>query len=198
MHWSLHAILICCGRCFLMGEAAQLDERCPPSTKRKIAPAKAQQLINARAKKQLAMTSKQLAGQLLEIAEIRNPLPEHMRLLELCQLGATQGLSTRALTDCGGFRFELVQDARQLFAADFLKKPGFSQDEIDLHVSECFKRFYSFAKKPGRKALPPIFMVQLTLHIKHKIYVERNFDCTTEMEIFWATVVLEYAKTIGY
>jgi hypothetical protein len=170
----------------------------PPSTKRKIAPAKEQQLANARAKRQLQLTQKQLVVELSQIPEILNPIPDHMRLLELCQLGAREGLSTSSLAADGGFRYSLMKEAREFFAADFLKRPGFSEEETDLHVEKCFKSFYDFAKRKGRKTLPPIFMVQLTLHIKQKQYVERNFDCTTDMENFWRDIVLDCAAKIGF
>jgi hypothetical protein len=174
------------------------SQKCPPTKRKVVAPSKEQQLVNARFKRQLHLTQKKLAEELSQIPEIQHPAPDHKRLLELCQLGAEHDLSTSALVDMGGFRFPLMESARELFAAEFLKKPGFSEEEIDLHVENCFKSFYDFAKKPGRKALPPIFMVQLSLYIKQKTYIERNFDCTTEMENFWKDVVLECAKKIGY
>ena len=37
-------------------------------------------------------------------------------------------------------------------------------------------------------------MVALTIFIKQKLYVDRNFDCVTDMENFWKHVVLECAK----
>lgn len=97
--------------------------------------------------------------------------------------------------EISGFTFDLIKAARQLLVDDICQKPGFSDDEIDLHLKDVFKKFFSFASKPGqRKALDPVFMVALTLSIKHKMFVERNFDCSTSMENFWADVVLPCAK----
>jgi hypothetical protein len=174
------------------------SQKCPPPTKKKTAPAREQNLANGRVKRQLYQTQRQIAEELSQIPEIRDPAPDHIRLLQLCQLGAANDFSTSQLAEMGGFRFPLMLDAREFFAADFLKKPGFSEEEVDLHVEKCFKSFYDFAKKPGRKALPPKFMVQLTLHIKQKQYVERNFDCATDMENFWRDIVLDCAAKIGF
>jgi hypothetical protein len=167
-----------------------------PPTKRKGGAGHEQQLANARNRKQQIMTQKQLAAELLEIEEIKNPIPPHMQLLELCRLAAADGSSftTTEMREIGGFRYDIVKEARKLYADDMCKKPGFSQEELDLHESEVFKRFYGFAHKPGRKALDPIFMVALTIFIKEKLYVDRNFDCVTDMENFWKHVVLECAK----
>jgi hypothetical protein len=178
---------------------AEESQKCPPPTKKKTAPAREQNLANGRVKRQLYQTQKQIVEELSQIPEIRDPTPDYIRLLQLCQLGAANDkFSTSELAKIGGFRFPLMLDAREFFAADFLKKPGFSEEEVDLHVDKCFKSFYDFAKKPGRKALPPKFMVQLTLHIKQKQYVERNFDCTTDMETFWRDIVLDCAAKIGF
>ena len=177
--------------------SSQDGSAAPPPTKRKIPPGKEQQLANARLKKQLVSTQKQLAGELLELAEIKSPIPDHMRLLQLCQLGVSSSMSTSELSEIGGFRFEIVKQARDLLADEICKKPGFSDDEIELHLSEVFKKYYSFAHKPGRKALDPIFMVAITLFIRQKHFVERDFDCTTTMEDFWAQIVLPCAKHRG-
>jgi len=166
----------------------------PPPTKRKIPEGKQQQLANARLKKHEILTQKQLAGELLTVAEIKNPIPDHMRLLQLCQVGDSSSISTSELSDIGGFRFDIVKQARELFADELCQKPGFSDDEIELHLSEVFKKYYSFAHKPGRKALDPIFMVAITLFLKQKLFVDRDFDCTTTLENFWAQIVLPCAK----
>ena len=166
------------------------SEACPP-TKRKGAAGKEQQLENARMRKEQLKEQKQLLVELLEVADIKNPIPPHMQLLELCRLAET---TTTEMSEIGGFRYDIMKEARKLYADDISKKPGFSQEELDLHESEVFKRFYGFAHKPGRKALDPIFMVALTIFIKQKLYVDRNFDCVTDMENFWKHVVLECAK----
>jgi len=167
---------------------------CPP-TKRKGAAGKAQQLANARLMKQQVTTQKELVAQLLECEGIKNPIPTHMQLLELCRIADVSGQTTTEMRELGGFRYDIVKEARKLYADDISKKPGFSQEEVDLHEAEVFKRFYGFAHKPGRKALDPIFMVALTIFIKEKLYVDRNFDCVTDMENFWKDVVLECAKS---
>ncbi len=111
------------------------SQACPP-TKRKGAAGKEQQLANARMRKQQVTTQKELLAQLLECEGIKNPIPTHMQLLELCRIA---DVSTTEMREFGGFRYDIVKEARKLYADDISKKPGFSQEEVDLHeVCPCW------------------------------------------------------------
>ena len=167
------------------------SQACPPTKRKSVQPGKDQQLANARFRRQQITSQKELLAKLLEIPDIKNPIPPHMQLLELCRLAS---MTTTEMRTFGGFRYDMVRDVRKLYADEIMKKPGFSQEELDIHESEVFKRFYGFAHKPGRKALDPIFMVALTIFIKEKLYIDRNFDCVTDMENFWTHIVLACAK----
>ena len=127
------------------------SEACPP-TKRKGAAGKEQQLANARMRKEQLKEQKQLLVELLEVADIKNPIPPHMQLLELCRLAET---TTTEMSEIGGFRYDIMKEARKLYADDISKKPGFSQEELDLHESEVFKRFYGFATSQDERLWIP-------------------------------------------
>ena len=80
------------------------SEACPP-TKRKGAAGKEQQLANARMRKQQLTTQKELVAELLEIDGIKNPIPPHIQLLELCRLAEENPSHTTSdLKEIGGFR----------------------------------------------------------------------------------------------
>jgi hypothetical protein len=145
-------------------------------------------------KKQLELQRKDLVEELMNMEEIKNPVPEHEQLLTLCRL---DGISTSELRDMSSFRYPIIRDARKFIADDICKKIGFSEDEQELHLAEVFKSWYSFARKRGRKSLDPTLMVAMKLFITHKQYIDRDFDCTTTMESFWANIVLPCANKRG-
>jgi hypothetical protein len=169
----------------------------PTKRKQDVKAAQTQKLLNARLEKKQKSVQRELV---LEMGNIEKR-PDHERLLEICRMGSIRGeedyLSTTQLRDISSFRSPMIKAARIFLMDNLLKKPGFSEEEQELHITEAFKLWYGFARKPGRKALSPDFMVALALFIKHKLYVERNFDCVTDLESFWQHIVIACGASRG-